>query len=372
MASEPEGGRYYRYKDLILAGLSVVLLVLLVFLGKSKESIVLYALILFFSIFLIIKSADIFLEGATTLAKTMGLSEFLIGLTLVSIGTSVPEIASTGMASFEGHADLAVGNIYGSVLVQITFIMGIVVLFCPVKIERAIIMRDGICMLGAVAILTIFVWPDHRLVRWEAVVLITLYVIYIAYLVYYYVVKKNQPPEVPEEEPSGGDISKRQKILHSLLLLAFGLAMVVYGASKMVDSSAEIALHFNVDESVIGTAITAFGTSVPELIVAAVAIKKARGLALGTLIGSNITDPLLSIGIAALVNPIGVSEVLTVFHFLIPMTIIACMLVLWFMRTEFKLTRFEGSTLVILYVVAIIGLFLSWDLLGFVRNTLGT
>ncbi len=370
MDSKGEGSWYKRYKDIVLALAAFLILLILVFLSGTIDNIVLFGLILFFSLLVIIKSADVFLEGATSLAKILGLSEFLIGLTLVSIGTSVPEIASTGMASFEGHANLAIGNIYGSVLVQITFIMGIVVLFCPVKIEKAVIMRDGLCMLGAVAILTIFVWPDKKLILWEAVVLISLYVIYIAYLVFYYVIWKKETPDGPGEI-SNGEGSKRGTILKSLFLLGFGLPLVVFGAANMVDSSAQIALHFNVDESVIGTAITSFGTSVPELIVAAVAIKKAKGLALGTLIGSNITDPLLSIGIAGVINPIEVSEVLTVFHYLIPMTIVACVLVLWFMRTNFKLTRFEGSTLVILYLITIVGLFLGWDIINFVRGTLG-
>ena len=361
---------YGRHKDIILAVMAFLIMMILVYLSGTMNSIILFGLILFFSIVVIIKSADVFLEGATSLAKILGLSEFLIGLTLVSIGTSVPEIASTGMASYGHHADLAIGNIYGSVLVQITFIMGIVVLFCPVKIERAIIMRDGLCMLGAVAILTIFVWPDKTLVRWEAVVLIFLYIIYIAYLVFYYVIWKKQPAEDEDVISSGGNL-KKESVLKSLFLLGFGLALVVFGAAEMVDSAAQIALHLNVDESVIGTAITAFGTSVPELIVAAVAIKKARGLALGTLIGSNITDPLLSIGIAGMINPIEVSEVMTVFHYLVPMTIIACVMVLWFMRTNFKLTRFEGSTLVILYLITIVGLFLGWDLINFLRDTLG-
>jgi len=370
MGSAREGNWYSRHKDIFHALAALLILLSLVYLSGTMDNIVIFALILFFSLVVIIKSADVFLEGATTLAKILGLSEFLIGLTLVSIGTSVPEIASTGMASYEHHANLAIGNIYGSVLVQITFIMGIVVLFCPVKIEKAIIMRDGICMLGAVAILTIFVWPDKTLVMWEAVVLISLYIIYITFLVFYYVVRKKPPPDGQDDISPGND-SKRARLFKSLFLLGFGLALVVFGAAKMVDSAGKIALHFNVDESVIGTAITAFGTSVPELIVAAVAIKKAKGLALGTLIGSNITDPLLSVGIAAVINPLEVSEVMTVFHYLIPMTIIACVMVLWFMRTNFKLTRFEGSTLVILYLITIVGLFLGWDLVNFVKDTLG-
>jgi len=370
MDSTGEGDWYRRHKDSIQAVAALLILLILVYITGTTDNIILFALILFFSLAVIIKSADVFLKGATSLAKILGLSEFLIGLTLVSIGTSVPEIASTGMASFEGHADLAIGNIYGSVLVQITFIMGIVVLFCPVKIEKAIIMRDCLCMLGAVAILTIFVWPDKTLVLWEAVILISLYVIYITYLVLYYVVWKKQPPD-DQDEIAPGMGSKRKRIIKSLFLLGFGLALVVFGAAKMVDSAAEIALYFNVKESVIGTAITAFGTSVPELIVAAVAIKKAKGLALGTLIGSNITDPLLSVGIAAVINPLKVSEVMTVFHYLIPMTIIACVMVLWFMRTNFKLTRFEGSTLVILYLITIVGLFLGWDIVNFAKDTLG-
>lgn len=356
--------RKSRYKDLIVSFIAAVALLSIMLTSGTSDHIVIQWILLLISLVVILKSADLFLDGAKALAKRMGISEFLIGLTLVSIGTSIPEIASTGMASYHHHADLAIGNIYGSVLVQITFIMGIVVLFCPIKTEKTVILRDGLCMLGAVLILTIFAYPDKTLARWEAVILILLYVAYIAGLIIYYK-KKGK-----EEEVEGGNEEEGDKVGKSrmtpFVYMTLGLAFVVWASSQMVDSAGVIAAHHNIEESVVGTSITAFGTSVPELVVAAVAIKKAKGLALGTLIGSNITDPLFSIGIAGLVNPISVNEAVTVFHFLVPMTIIACVLALWFMRTGFRLSRVEGSSLVVIYLLTIVGMFLGWNFSGII------
>jgi len=350
-----------KHRDLVLSAISVVILLSLHLASRQTAHYAIYIFVMLFSLIVILTSADVFLKGARDLAKMIGISEFLLGLTLVSIGTSLPEIASTGMASYRGEADLAIGNIYGSVLVQITFIMGIVVLFCPVKTEKTVILRDGLCMLGAVLVLTLFTFWDKKLSMGESIILIVLYAVYITSLVFHYGRKKKK--EVDHED--GGEMeetpdNKKRMILFSFILLAVGLAMVISGAQQMVESAQVLSLEWGVKKSVIGTSITAFGTSVPELIVAIVAIKKAKGLALGTLIGSNITDPLLSIGIAGVINPIKVFETVTVFHFLVPMTIIACVGALWCMRTGFKLSRFEGSTLGFIYLVAIIGLFLGW------------
>ena len=359
--------RESKYKDIMISFLAAAFLLVAMLLAGSFGSIIFQWVLLLLSLTLILKSADLFLDGAKALAKRMGISEFLIGLTLVSIGTSIPEIASTGMASYRGHADHAIGNIYGSVLVQITFIMGIVVLFCPIKTEKTVILRDGLCMLGAVLILTVFAWPIKEgvkgvVVRWEAGILISLYVLYIIGLVIYYRKKGNEGGEVEEEErDKEGKSEGGSSLLGPLFLLALGLGFVVWASSQMVDSAGTIAAHHHLKESVVGTAITAFGTSVPELVVAAVAIRKAQGLALGTLIGSNITDPLFSIGIAAMINPVSVSESITVFHFLVPITIIACVVALWFMRTGFKLSRMEGTSLVLLYLLTIVGLFMGWS-----------
>lgn len=350
--------RDYKHKDLILTILSFTALLVTMFLTDLFENIWIYALSMFFALALIVKSSDIFLTGAKSLAKRVGVSEFVIGLTIVSIGTSVPEIASTGMAAYHHHADLAIGNIYGSVLVQITLVLGIVVLFCPVETEREVILRDGLCMLGAVVVLTLFTARDRVLQRWQGAVLISLYIIYLLGLfIYYKRRKKSSKKVIPVELDSDAEGPGM-----SLLLLLLGLGFVVFSAARMVESADFMAVHFELEESIIGTVITAFGTSIPELAVAIVAVKKARALALGTLIGSNITDPLLSIGIAGVINPIWVSEKLTVYHFLVPVTLVACVVALWFMRTDFKVSRWEGTSLIVLYLLTIVGLFLGWHI----------
>ena len=210
-----------KHRDLVLSAISVVILLSLHLASRQTAHYAIYIFVMLFSLIVILTSADVFLKGARDLAKMIGISEFLLGLTLVSIGTSLPEIASTGMASYRGEADLAIGNIYGSVLVQITFIMGIVVLFCPVKTEKTVILRDGLCMLGAVLVLTLFTFWDKKLSMGESIILIVLYAVYITSLVFHYGRKKKK--EVDHED--GGEMeetpdNKKRMILFSFILLA--------------------------------------------------------------------------------------------------------------------------------------------------------
>lgn len=353
----------HRYRDLVI---SLILFGCVFFLGKLTDildNIYLFFLIMIFALALIIFSAGTFLKGAKTIAKKFGISEFVIGLTIVSIGTSVPEIASTSMASLHGHADLAIGNIFGSVLIQITFILGIVVLFCPIETDTTVIRRDGLCMLGAVMVLTIFTFPDKTLNTWEAIVLVILYVVYLASLFIYYRTKNNDNNTIMDvDDPEICKMKGRPSMRIAAGFFVIGLAFVVYSSNQIVISAERISVYMNMNESIIGTTITAFGTSIPELVVAIVAIKKARSLALGTLIGSNITDPLLSIGIAGIINPIIVVETMTVFNFLVPMTVVACVMSLIFMQTDMKIVKWEGGVLIFLYVLIIVGLFIGFDI----------
>ncbi len=351
----------WEYRDMVLSILSFLILLVMVILAAKFRNVIIYCMILLFSLLLIITSADLFLEGAKAVAKRLGLSEFIVGLTIVSIGTSVPEIASTATASYHGHADLAIGNIYGSVLVQITFILGIVVLFCPIKTDATVIKRDGLCMLGAVFLLTLFTAWDKTLQTWQGIILILIYLAYLAYLLIYFR-KKGMDDDKPNDDLDNEKDEMGMGLGIAILFLALGLGFVIFSANKMVDSASTISEKFNMEESIIGTSITAFGTSVPELIVAGVAIKKAKSLALGTLIGSNITDPLFSIGIASIFNPIVVLESVTVFYFLAPITLVACTVAILFMITDLKLVRWEGSVLILLYLIAVVGMFMGWHI----------
>ncbi len=303
---------------------------------------------------LLVTSADFFIEGAKSLARRAGIAEVIIGLTIVSIGTSLPEILVTATAAKNSVddpslMDLAIGNIYGSVLVQITLILGIVVLFKPLHIRPNWLRRDGLLMLGAVVLLSILLLQGGGLSRLEGGLLVSLYIGYIIWLL-----RNKDRIRNDELELSEGiqPVEYGWTTLASLMIVIIGLSMAVYAASHLVLNASKMAVMLNVPHAIVGTVISGIGTSLPELTVALMAAKKSQGVAIGTLIGSNITDPLLSIGIAAMINPLTISASsynLTA-YLIIPATLLGISFCLAMMWTGFEFQRWEGGVLVAFYL----------------------
>ena len=309
---------------------------------------------------LLITSADFFVEGAKGLARRAGMAEVVIGLTIVSIGTSLPEILVTATASASSGGDpammdLAVGNIYGSVLVQITLVLGIVVAFKPLEIRPAWLKRDGLLMLMSVVLLTALLWEGDGLTRIEGGILILIYGLYLTWLL-------SDTDKIREDEQKAIDGVKKADFSWTgtayFVMVVVGLSLAVYAANELVRYAAEIAYKLNVPHAIVGSTMSGLGTSLPELTVAMVAVRKSQGVAIGTLIGSNITDPLLSIGIAALVSPISLTDAsydLTM-YLIIPATLVGVSLCLAMMWTGFQFSRWEGSILITFYILFLISI----------------
>ena len=304
---------------------------------------------------LLITSADFFVEGAKGLARRAGMAEVVIGLTIVSIGTSLPEILVTATASASSGndpalMDLAVGNIYGSVLVQITLVLGIVVAFKPLDIRPAWLRRDGLLMLFSIITLTALLWEGNGLTRIEGGILCSMYALYLIWLL-------SDTEKIREDELEIVEEIKSTEFSWSgtayMVMVVIGLSMAVYSANQLVEYACDIAYKLDVPHAIVGTTMSGLGTSLPELTVAMVAVRKSQGVAIGTLIGSNITDPLLSIGIAALVSPISLTEAsydLTM-YLIIPATLVGVTLCLAMMWTGFRFSRFEGGILIGFYAI---------------------
>jgi len=309
---------------------------------------------------LLITSADFFVEGAKGLARRAGMAEVVIGLTIVSIGTSLPEILVTASASASSGSDpammdLAVGNIYGSVLVQITLVLGIVVAFKPLEIRPAWLRRDGLLMLMSIVLLTALLWEGGGLSRIEGGILVLIYCLYITWLL-------SDTEKIREDEQQVVvGIKKSDFSLTGtayIFMVIFGLSLAVYSANELVKYACDIAYKLDVPHAIVGSTMSGLGTSLPELTVAMVAVRKSQGVAIGTLIGSNITDPLLSIGIAALISPISLTEAsydLTM-YLIIPATLLGVSLCLGMMWTGFRFSRFEGGILITFYLLFILSL----------------
>ena len=306
---------------------------------------------------LLIYSADFFIEGAKGLARRGGLPEVVIGLTIVSIGTSLPEIlvtttAASDVAMKPEVADFAIGGILGSIFVQITLVMGIVVVNKGLKIRESWLKRDGLIMLLSVLILTFFLLTEHTLERWESIILITLYIVYISWLL-------TNRKEIQQEEELEDDVAVRGSswsVAAYLIMVVFGLAFAVFAAHHLVEQARLIAIELNVPHAIVGTTVSGIGTSLPELTIALMAAKRSQGVAIGTLIGSNITDPLLSIGLAGLVHPLPITPAgfEQIVYIIIPFTILGCFVALLMMRTSYEFKKWEGYTLIAMYLLILI------------------
>lgn len=329
----------------------------------KDNSMFIMAFILLLSLGLLVTSADFFIEGAKGLARRAGIAEIVIGLTIVSIGTSLPEILVSSSAALDasttpGSSDFAIGSILGSVLVQITLILGIVVMTKSVKVRPSWLNRDGVIMLLAVMLLIFFVWTDNILERWEGAILSALYVTYIVWLLMKReAIRLEEVEDLGEYEIKGSNWSSAAYTI----MIILGLGFAIYAANILVDKACHLALELDVPHSVVGTTVSGIGTSLPELTIALMAAKRSKGVAIGTLIGSNITDPLLSIGIASMIHPLSISKAdngLTM-EIIAPATVLGVLLALIFMRRSYRFERWEGACLALFYLVFLVVLQLN-------------
>ena len=342
---------------LILATLFLAIVASQILSANLGGNNILYSIIiLMLALGLLVVSADFFIEGAKGLARRGGIPEVVIGLTIVSIGTSLPEIlvTSTSALNVEDNpevADFAIGGILGSVLVQITLILGFVALAKGLKIRPSWLNRDGLIMMLSLLLMTLFLITDEGITRIEGIILSSLYVAYISWLLY-------NRKEIMDEESSGEAESIELRSLSwsgaaYFVMVLIGLALAVFAAHHLVVNASDLAYEMNIPHSIIGTVVSGLGTSLPELTIAFMAAKRSQGVAIGTLIGSNITDPLLSIGIASTVHPLYLTDTGAdmIMLIILPASIISTAVALLLMRTSYEFKKWEGIILIVLYFI---------------------
>lgn len=265
---------------------------------------ILQFLILLAGLALILFGANWLVDGSSSIAKKTGMSEFIIGLTIVGIGTSTPEMVVSFISSLQGKADMAIGNIVGSNIFNTFVILGITAIISPLIITKESLKRDIPLNIGVTALLialgmkgTIFGLGCDTLTRVDGLIMLTIMALYFRMLL-----------KQPKQTDAGSDEEETTKVFStgmSIVLILVGLGCLVFGGKLFVDSATEIALYYNMSEKFIGLTIMAAGTSLPELATSAVAAIKGKGqLALGNVIGSNISNILLILGGSALINPL--------------------------------------------------------------------
>lgn len=294
-------------------------------------------LIIIVCLVILIYGANFIVQGSARLARRLGVSELIIGLTIVAMGTSAPEFAVTVAAAMRGEADISVGNVVGSNIFNLGFILGGVAAVTAIHTNRRLIIRDG-GLLIATTFLLLFFLRDLELQQWEGGVLFLLLLVYITYLIYQ---REAPEDEVPEGEFTWRDVPR----------LVLGLVMVVAGGHYLVDAAVAIAQSAGISEWAISVTIIAAGTSMPELVTSLVAaLRGHEGISIGNLIGSDLFNLLGVLGIAGmlqtqpmLIDASGWSSVAILSGMVL--------LVVILMRTGWKLSRWEGLLLVAINLV---------------------
>ena len=303
--------------------------------------------ILIAGLLLILLGANYLVDGSSSIARRFGLSEFVIGLTIVGIGTSTPEMVVSFLSAFQGKADMAIGNIVGSNIFNTMLILGVTALIAPLTITRSNLKRDIPLNIGVTVLLillgmsgTIFRTGTDMLSRVDGIILLAVFAWYM------WTSFRNDSADSSEESEE----SKTYSIGISALMIAGGLAALVFGGRLFVNAATEIAKGFGVSDKFIAVTVLAAGTSLPELATSAVAAFKGKGqLALGNILGSNISNILLILGGSALIHPLSFTG-MTVVDLGAVLAGALFILASAYTFKKKKLDRVEGSILVLMEV----------------------
>ena len=303
-------------------------------------------LLLIVGFVLLIKGADIFVDGASSTAQSFKVSKMLIGLTIVAFGTSAPEFAVSMSALSNGNTDMVLGNVIGSCILNVLLIIGIAAIIKPIKIRDNTVKRE-IPLALLISTLLVVLMLDNQLgngvinqvTRSDAFVILLFFAIF----VYYLVTLAKQKKDEKEEKP-------RFKLWKALLLVLLGLGGIVLGSNLVVDNASSIAKILGLSERVISLTIIAFGTSLPELVTTIVASKKGeQDLLLGNIIGSNIFNICVVLGI-----PVAIYGAITPggFKYIDLALLIGSSILLFFCSlTKRYITRFEGALMLVIFAV---------------------
>lgn len=320
--------------------------------------LVLQMLLLVVGFAALIKGADLFVDGSSALAKNFRVPSLIIGLTIVALGTSAPELAVSTSAALQGANEIALSNVVGSNLFNLLAVLGLCAVIHPVPVERGILKRDFPISIAATILVLVLTGGAGLLLsggfsemrmedtagtagRVTGLVLLALFIIYIAALI----ADAKKHPQLEEH-------TKLQPIQKCILLIAVGLALIVGGGQAVVFGAKEIARAAGMTETLIGLTIVAVGTSLPELVTSFVAARKGEtGLAVGNVAGSNIFNLMFILGISATIHPVAVN-LASVYDLLILIGV--SLVVFLFSLSGKQIKRPEGIVMLVIYAADVV------------------
>ena len=342
------------------------------------DSMAINIVLLVLGVIIVLKGADWLTDGAVNIATRFGVSQMVIGLTIVAMGTSMPEFCVSMVSALKGTPDLAVGNVVGSNTLNTLLIVGCSALVAPIMVKRSSVKRD-IPFAVVASLLMLLFCLDGAIGRVDAAVLFAGFCLFMFVTLKY--AKTTEGPaatvatsgaatttaiseastsQASSSEASSSETSAHEasqvsgtSMLKAVVMLVVGLLCLIAGSNMFVDNASFVASSLGVSDAVIGLTIVAGGTSMPELATSMVSAKKGNSdIAIGNVIGSNVFNILMIIGITGLVKPMHIAGITT----LDLIMMLASMLLMWFFcRTTYKVKRWEGAVLTIIYLA-----YLTW------------
>lgn len=309
-------------------------------------------LLLIVGLVLILGGANYLTDGAASIARRFGLSDLIVGLTIVALGTSAPELTISIVSAVQGNPGMAIGNVVGSNIFNTLLIIGVVALARPIKIEKGIMVNEiPMTILASAAIFAMGISPwidgtSAQISRVDGIILLLFLCIFMRYIF-------AQAKAEKSKEDKDAKSKKEMNLWLAIFMVSGGLAALVYGGDLFVDKASAIASSLGVSDAVIGLTIVAVGTSLPELATSlTAAIKGNTGIAVGNVIGSNIFNIFLVLGTAAAIRPLPFAGVST----LDMEVLLGSALIFWFFGWFFKtrtITRTEGGIMAACYIAYI-------------------
>lgn len=295
---------------------------------------------------LLVWGADKFVEGASALARKMGVSPLLVGLTIVAFGTSMPELAVSVTAALRGANEIAVGNVVGSNIFNLLVVAGLSAVICPLVMDKMLLRRDWPLSIFAAVLLLVAIAPDHVIARWEGAVLLVIFAVILSRQIKAALNDRAQLAAAEAEAAEeAAEMTKSPVMIWVNIVL--GLACIVLGGQLAVNGATGIARMFGLSETLIGLTIVAIGTSLPELVTSIVAARKGQNeIAMGNVIGSNLFNILLILGVSAVITPIPV-QATSIIDCLFLITI---SVMFYLPARKGKLGRLPGAVMAAMYV----------------------
>ncbi|NQV53788.1 MAG: calcium/sodium antiporter [Flavobacteriales bacterium] len=302
---------------------------------------------------ILIIGGDFLVRSSVKLALYLRISSLVIGLTVVSFGTSFPELVVSMNAALDGHPDISVGNVVGSNIANLALVLGISAMFFPMAVRRSTVVFDWPMLLLSTVLLIVFAWDLH-IELWEGLVFFT------GLIVYNFVLirgsRKQNRRESAEVIDKEIDASSSADLIRALVIFGLSLIALVGGADLLVNGAVGVALSFGIEERIIAVSIVAFGTSAPELATSMIALyKKESSISVGNLIGSNIFNILGILGLTAIVSPVDVNPAILEFDMYWALAI--PLLLYPILLTRLRVARIEGVLLFATYVTYLILIF---------------